>query len=250
VCKRNVTIEDARVKLETGEYVHADCYQLIQKKPDTLIGIKIQDYAPHLVQKVVDLVDQDGVCINDLVGVGDELVYLDDIHVKALGVGHVARMAVGPEGSLVKMTFLRANSVDDFYSVTVQRHLAPQKADTMALVEESQAKQERIRFIQDRLNDGLPEHEHEVGYDGMVEADVMGNMVNGMDNSRLSMGELEVQYMSKEELDRVMHTSLPKRKPRLTPNRDKRSSYSPKMPWQLESLPSQPEANVSSISSR
>jgi hypothetical protein len=128
-------------------------------------------------------------------------------------------MAVGPEGSLVKMTFLRANSVDDFYSVTVQRHLAPQKADTMALVEESQAKQERIRFIQDKLNDGLPAHEHEVGYDGLVEADVMGNMINGMDNSRLSMGELEVQYMSKEELDRVLHTTLPKRKPRLTPNR-------------------------------
>jgi len=183
-----VTIEDARVKMENGQYVHAECYRMMDMKRDTLIGIKIQDQPPHLVQMVVDLIDENGVNINDKVQVGDKLFSLDGVHVSALGVGQLARMATGPEGSLVELTFVKKDSDSDgsdgeLYTVSVQRHLSiatGQKMNELA---------HQIRSLKPQVREAL------------------ASAPNGA-RTTLTSGEVEVTYQSRAEFNEQLERTI------------------------------------------
>lgn len=144
----------------------------------------------------MDLIDENGIRINEIVGIGDELWYLDDVHVTALGVGQLARMAVGPEGSLVKLTFARKGT-EELYSVTVQRHLALSHVEKMNALSsqiealDPQVREARMNLISSRLT--------------AFDRPPSGG------NYRKSMGEMEVSYMSKNELTRLTTTAAPVR---------------------------------------
>lgn len=47
VCRSDVTIEDARVKMETGAYVHADCYQVLLSLKLRVLSCRVQQLSPR-----------------------------------------------------------------------------------------------------------------------------------------------------------------------------------------------------------
>ena len=74
------------------------------------------------VMSVTELMDENGDIINERVGLGDELVEINGVHVSTMVVGEVIHRVSGAVDTLVRMTF-RNNRESREYSVTARRHV-------------------------------------------------------------------------------------------------------------------------------
>ena len=74
------------------------------------------------VMSVTELMDENGDIINERVGLGDELVEINGVHVSTMVVGEVIQRVSGAVDTLVRMTF-RNNRESRRYSVTARRHV-------------------------------------------------------------------------------------------------------------------------------
>jgi C-terminal processing protease CtpA/Prc len=74
------------------------------------------------VMSVTELMDENGDIINERVGLGDELVEINGVHVSTMVVGEVIQRVSGAVDTLVRMTF-RNNRESREYSVTARRHV-------------------------------------------------------------------------------------------------------------------------------
>mmetsp|Transcript_59570 Transcript_59570/g.140923 ORF Transcript_59570/g.140923 Transcript_59570/m.140923 type:complete len:2166 (+) Transcript_59570:95-6592(+) len=87
-----------------------------------VIGIKIENKAPHKVMSLTELMDENGNIINDKVQLGDLLVEINGVHVASMHVGEVIQRVSGAVDTLVRMTF-RNIATEHEYSVTALRHV-------------------------------------------------------------------------------------------------------------------------------
>jgi len=104
------------------------------RAPRGVIGMKIENQAPHKVMSVTELMDEKGAIVNEKVNLGDVLVEINGVPVSSMPVGEVIQRVSGSAGTLVRLSFRNVEDGRE-YSVTAQRHvpLAQQKAYAASL---------------------------------------------------------------------------------------------------------------------